>query len=78
MEQGKSVRTLPTQKGGAAETKWDHNLHFLFPWATMGEEMEKIEHEVDPRKKGGVGWKFYIICFYFSLPYFDLIGNRLN
>jgi len=37
----------------------------------------EIANEVEPGKKGGVGRRCFKIWFYFSLPYSDLIGNKL-
>ena len=34
--------------------------------------------EAEPGKKGEVGGRCFKICFYFSLPYSDLIGDKLN
>jgi len=41
------------------------------PEQLVGEEVEKIRSEVEPRKKGRGG-------VYFLLPYSVLIGNKLN
>jgi len=38
----------------------------------------EIRSEVEPGKKGGVGERCFKMCFYFSLSYSDLIGNKLS
>ena len=48
------------------------------PCTTRGAEAEEIGSKVEPGKKGGGGGRCFKIWFYFSLPYSDLIGNKLN
>jgi len=80
LEQGKSVRSLPPEEAGAAETTFDEltvtpNPHP--PVLLGGEEVEKQEWSW-AREEGRGGRKVFKIWVYFSLSYSDLIGDKLN
>lgn len=52
-EKGKSVRSPPAAEEGAAETTvMNCSLHFLSLCTTGGEEVERIELKIKPKKKG--------------------------
>ena len=48
------------------------------PVVLRGKEVEKIRSKAKPGEEGGVGGRCFEIWVYFSLPYSDLIGNKLN
>jgi len=81
-EQGKSVRSPPPAKEGAAETTCDELTVTPIPrpsallggWGGGRETGVKLS----PGKKGGVGGRCFKIWIYFSLSYSDLIGDELN
>lgn len=78
-EQGKSVRNLPPEEEGAAEKICGEltTIPILcYPVLLCEEEVEKLEVKLSLGRieDGGRGFK---ICFYFSLFYSDLIGNKL-
>jgi len=80
LEQGKSMRGPPPEEEGAAETMFDQMTVTPVPHppAPLGGRRERSGSEVERRKKGGVGGRCFKIWFYFSLPYSDLIGDKLN
>ena len=67
-------------RSGRDNVWWtDHNPHFASPCtAEGGEEVKKIGSEVKPGKKGGVGEGGVRFSFSFSLPYCDLIADKLK
>jgi len=62
LEQGKSVRSPPSEEEGVAETTCDELTAVPFPCPPvplLGEEVEKIGSKVEPRKNRGVGEKVF-------------------
>jgi len=64
LEQGKSVRSPPPEKEGAAETTGDEltTAPIPHPAAPLGGRRERNGSEAEPGKKGGVGGRPGFIC----------------
>jgi len=80
LEQGQSVRSLPPEGQGVAETTCDELTVTPIPRppVTLRGRKERNRSEAEPGKKGGVGGRCFKIWFYLSLSYSDLIGDELN
>jgi len=80
LEQGQSVRSLPPEGQGVAETTCDGLTVTPIPHppVSLRGRRERNGSEAEPGKKGGVGGRCFKIWFYFSLSYSDLIGDELN
>jgi len=80
LKQGKSVRSLPPEGQGAADTACDELTTTLIPCTPvlLRAGRQRNESEVQPRKKGGVGRRCFNLCICFSLSYTDLIADELN
>lgn len=76
--QGRSVRSLPTEEEGAAETHDDDmtTAPIPHPPALLRGGRKEIRSEVEPRKKGGVREKCFKIWSYFSLSCSNMIDNK--
>ena len=63
----------------AAEITWDELTvnPIPCPLAPLGGVGREFGSEAVPGKEGRVGGRCFKIWFYFSLPYSDLIGNKL-
>ena len=81
LEQGKSVRSPPSEEEGAAEIMCDELTATPIPHppVPLGGGGRGIGSKAEPGKKGGVGGRcVFKIWFYFSSSYSDLICNKLN
>jgi len=70
LEHGKSMRSRPLEEEGAAETTCDEltTTPIPHPPAVLGrEEGREIGSKIKLRKKGGVGRRFFKICFFFVM-----------
>jgi len=67
LEQGRSVRSLPPEEEGAAETRCDELTVTPIPRppVPLGGRRERNGREAEPGKKGGVGGRCFKIWFYF-------------
>jgi len=74
------VRSPPPEEEGAAETTRDELTVTPIPRppAPLGGRRERNGSEVEPRKKGGVGGRWFKIWIYFSLSCSGLVGDELN
>jgi len=66
-EQGKSVRSLPCEEEGAAETTCDEltTAPIPCPPVPLGGRRQRNGSEAEPGKKGGVGGRCFKIWIYF-------------
>jgi len=80
LEQVKSVRSLPPEGQGVAETMCDELTVTPIPCppVPLGGRRERNGSEAEPGKKAGVLGRCFKIWIYFSLSYSDLIGGELN
>jgi len=81
LEQGKSVRSPLAEEEGAAETACEELTAIPIPHSTKplcGEKVENMGVKLSPGIRKGWGEGVLRFSFYFSLPYSDLIGNKLN
>jgi len=78
--QRQSVRSLPPERQGLAETTYDELTvtPIPHPHMSLGGRRGRNGSETEPGKKGGVGGRCFKIWFYLSLSYSDLIGDELN
>ena len=79
MLKGKSVRSLPPEGQGVAETMCDELTVTPIPCppAPLRGRRERNGSETEPRKKGGVQGRCFKIWIYFSPSYSDLIDDEL-
>jgi len=81
LEQGQSVRSPPPEEEGAAETTHDELTTTPIPHLPVPlrrRKQRKSGVKLNPERKEGLGeGVFKAFWFYFSLPYSDLIGNKL-
>lgn len=78
-EQGKNMRNLPPEEEEAAEKTYCEltTIPILcHPTLLCDEEVEKLVVKLSLGRIEDVG-KCFKMCFYFSLFYSDLIGNKL-
>ena len=65
------------EEEGAAETMCDELTATPFPYATpKGKEVENLGVKSSLRRREGWGKGVFMIWFYFSLPYSDLICDK--
>lgn len=69
---GGSMRSPPPEEKGMEEMTHDELNTVPVPLRAGRGKVRKIRIEVDSEKKRGVGKSL----FYFSLPYYELIGNK--
>jgi len=74
VEQGKSVRSPPPEEEGVAET----TETFLIPLHHLRGGGRKKGVKLIPGRREGWWKAVFKICFYYSLSYPDLIGDKLN
>jgi len=74
-----SVRSPAREEERAAETTCDELSTTPIPFPlTQGEEVEKLGVKLSPGRREGWGEVVLRFSLYFSLPYSDLIRNKLN
>jgi len=76
---GEECEESSPEEEAAAETMCDELTTVPTPCPPVllgGRRQRKIRSEVEPGKKGRVGGRCFKICFYFSLSYSDLIGEK--
>ena len=80
MEQRQSVRSLPPEKEGAAETRSDELTTTPIPCTALlrGRRERKFGVELSLARREGWDKSIFNIWFYFSLSYSDLIANKEN
>jgi len=80
LKQGQSVRSLPPEEKGAAETACDELTVTPIPCppAPLGWRRERNRSEAEPGKRGGLRGRCFKIWIYFSLFYLDLIADELK
>lgn len=77
LEQGRSVRSSPTEEKGAAEMRDDLTTAPIpHPPALLRGGKKEIRSEVEPRKQGGMRGRCFQIWGYFSLSSSNLIDNK--
>ena len=75
------MRSPPPEEEGAAETTGDELTATPIPCPTVPlreEEVENLGVKLSPGRKEGWGEGALRFSFYFSLPYYDLKGNKLS
>jgi len=74
------VRSPPSEEEGEAKTTRDEltSTPIPVPLRRSGGGRKEIGSKAEPEKKGGVGEDVLRLSFYFSLPYSNLIGNKLK
>jgi len=76
------MRSPSPEEEGVAETTYDElttNLpHSLSPCAAQSEKVENSGVKSSPGIREGYVKVVLRFSFYFSLPYSDFIGNKLN
>jgi len=81
LEQGQSVRSPPPEGQGAAEATCDKLTTTTIPCPPaplMGRRWKKSGVKLSLGRREGWGEGVFKIWFCFSLPCFDLTGNKLN
>ena len=81
LEQGQSVRNLPPEEEGAAETTCDELTAvppFPIPLRCSGAGGREMGVKLSPGRRDGWGEGVLRFRFYFSLSWSDLIGNKWN
>ena len=80
LDQGKSVRSPPPEEERAAETMCDEQTTTPIPHPPAPLRREEVENsgvKLSLGRNEAWGEGVFKICFYFSLSYSDLIGNKL-
>ena len=72
------MRGPPPEEEGAAEATCDELTAAPIPLHCLGGRGREFGSEGEPGKKEGVEERVLRFSFYFSLPYPDFIGNKLN